>query len=166
MRSWPSTPSTSDSCSRSRNRRLGSLSDAEDATAEVFRLALIHYRTTGELRLRWVYRTLHHVIGNEYRRRSRQPDSLDAHLLAGWDLADASHPDDAIAARQALTGLGDTDRELIFMAYWEDLTPAEIAAALGCAEVTARVRLHRARHRLRERLLDQSSEQGSTKRNG
>jgi RNA polymerase sigma-70 factor (ECF subfamily) len=39
---------------------------------------------------------------------------------------------------------------------WEGLSPAEIAAVLGCRGVTARGRLHRARRRFRaafERLV-------------
>ncbi len=147
-------------------QRLGGFSDAEDVTAEVFRITLAHYRATGELSLPWVRRTLYHVVGQEYRRRGRAPLGMDDPLLSGWDLADADDPDDAIAIRQALAGSRESDREVIFMTYWEDLTPAEIGAALGCSESAVRVRLRRARRRLRKRLLAQSSERRSAERNG
>jgi RNA polymerase sigma-70 factor (ECF subfamily) len=44
--------------------------------------------------------------------------------------------------------LSSSDRELIRMAYWEDLSRDEIAEILGCSAVTVRVRLLRARNRL------------------
>lgn len=147
-------------------QRLGGLSDAEDATAEVFRIALAHYRSTGELSLPWVYRTLRNVIGSEYRRRSRAPLGFDDPLLEGWDLADASDPDDAIAVRHALADLRDADREVIFMAYWEDITTSEMGAVLGITDLAVRTRLSRARRRLHSRLQAQSKERRGVKRDG
>ena len=40
------------------------------------------------------------------------------------------------------------------MAYWEDLSPAEMAEILGCSVPTLWVRLNRARNALRRRLGD------------
>ena len=50
---------------------------------------------------------------------------------------------------EALRRLGPRDREVLLLAEWEGLTPAQIAAVLGCLTVTARGRLHRARRRFR-----------------
>ena len=51
------------------------------------------------------------------------------------------------SARRRLR-LGQADREVLRLAAWEELQPAEIAAVLGCSANAAAVRLHRARQRL------------------
>jgi RNA polymerase sigma-70 factor (ECF subfamily) len=48
--------------------------------------------------------------------------------------------------------LSARDRELLRLFAWEDLTPGEIATALGCSSNAAKVGLHRARKRLARRL--------------
>ena len=50
---------------------------------------------------------------------------------------------------EALSHLTRRDREILLLAEWEGLSPAEIARVMGCLTVTARGRLHRARHRFR-----------------
>ena len=45
--------------------------------------------------------------------------------------------------------IGPGDREVLLLAEWEGLSPAQIAAVVGCPTVTARGRLHRARRRFR-----------------
>jgi RNA polymerase sigma-70 factor (ECF subfamily) len=50
---------------------------------------------------------------------------------------------------EALARLGARDREVLLLAEWEGLAPRQIAGILGCAAVTARARLHRARKRFR-----------------
>jgi RNA polymerase sigma-70 factor (ECF subfamily) len=65
-------------------------------------------------------------------------------------------PEEALV-HEALRALGPRDREILLLAEWEGLTPAQIASVVGCLTVTARGRLHRARHRFREafeELLD------------
>ena len=50
---------------------------------------------------------------------------------------------------EALRRLGPRDREVLLLAEWEGLSPAQIAGVMGCLTVTARGRLHRARRRFR-----------------
>ena len=50
---------------------------------------------------------------------------------------------------EALRRLGPRDREVLLLAEWEGLSPAQIATVIGCLTVTARGRLHRARRRFR-----------------
>ena len=57
--------------------------------------------------------------------------------------------------------LPEDDRELIYMAYWEDLKRNEMAAILGCSATAVRLRLMRAKRRLKT-LVD-GSETGSKK---
>jgi RNA polymerase sigma-70 factor (ECF subfamily) len=52
----------------------------------------------------------------------------------------------------ALASLGSDDREIVLLAAWEELSPAEIGAVLGISQIAARSRLHRARKRLRAAL--------------
>jgi len=52
----------------------------------------------------------------------------------------------------ALAGLSETEREVLLLSAWEELSSAEAARVLGCSATAYRIRLHRARRRLRERL--------------
>lgn len=56
----------------------------------------------------------------------------------------------------AIGRLGETDREIILMRHYEQLSNSEIAAALGLTEPAASMRYLRAIRRLRE-LLDQDT---------
>lgn len=49
-----------------------------------------------------------------------------------------------------------TDREVLALIAWDDLSPDEAAEVLGCSRAAFAVKLHRARSRLRVqlRLLD------------
>jgi RNA polymerase sigma-70 factor (ECF subfamily) len=53
---------------------------------------------------------------------------------------------------EAMADLPATDRELLRLAYWDDLSHADIAAVLGISAGAVSTRLHRARERLRVRL--------------
>jgi RNA polymerase sigma factor (sigma-70 family) len=57
--------------------------------------------------------------------------------------------------RAALSGLSDSDRELLLLMAWEGLTPTEAAAALDISQTAARSRLHRARTRAMRALQSQ-----------
>ncbi|MEJ7833252.1 MAG: sigma-70 family RNA polymerase sigma factor [Nocardioides sp.] len=53
---------------------------------------------------------------------------------------------------EALAALAERDAELLRLWAWEQLTPAEIAAALDISPNAASIRLHRAREKLRDQL--------------
>ena len=135
------------------HQRLGSFLDAEDLTAEVFRIAWREHRAGRELTLPWLYRVLRNCIGNEYRRRRRFDALVERLGTADQPPNQVPEADDDVAdLRRQIQALPEGDRELIYMAYWEDLTRAEIAAILGCTAATVRVRLLRARRRLHAAL--------------
>jgi RNA polymerase sigma factor (sigma-70 family) len=133
--------------------RSDSAADAQDAVAEVF---LIAWRRLDDVpdgnggRL-WLYATARRVIGS-HRRSSRRRRALRERLAR-----ERSHgpievfaPGSTHAAvHEALGRLRPIDREVLLLAEWENLTPAEIGTVLGCLTVTARGRLHRARFRFR-----------------
>ncbi|QTV79161.1 RNA polymerase sigma factor [Microbacterium sp. NIBRBAC000506063] len=133
-------------------QRLSGTADAQDVVAETFRIAWKRDRDGGELTLRWLYGTLRNVIGNEYRRIARADDYLREASASYVERMLAPADDDAIVVRAALRQLDEADREILYMAYWEDLSREEIALILGYSATNVRVRLHRARLRLRSLL--------------
>ena len=132
--------------------RAGSASDAQDAVAEVFLTAWrrLDELPEGDAARVWLYATARRVIANQ-RRSSRRRHALQERLASESPSAgpgDASS-DEADLVHDALRRLGPRDREVLLLAEWEGLSPAQIAAVLGCLTVTARGRLHRARRRFR-----------------
>ena len=134
--------------------RAGSASDAQDAVADVFLTAWRRLDDVpdGDAARIWLYATARRVIANQ-RRSSRRRVALHERLAREA----VSAPDEASAAdreatlvHEALRRLGPRDREVLLLAEWEGLAPAQIAAVLGCLTVTARGRLHRARRRFRD----------------
>jgi RNA polymerase sigma factor (sigma-70 family) len=138
--------------------RAASQSDAQDAVAEVF---LTAWRRLDELpdddsaRV-WLYATARRVIANQ-RRSNRRRAALQERLAQEPAAAPQETASEHAVVHEALGRLGPRDREVLLLAEWEGLAPAQIAAVLGCLTVTARGRLHRARRRFRsafEELTD------------
>ena len=53
-----------------------------------------------------------------------------------------------------------SDRELLLLVAWEELSPGQAAKVLGISSLAARSRLHRARRRLRALLEQRESAAG------
>ena len=133
-------------------RRVDEPADAADVVAETF---LVAWRRLGdvpegEAARAWLLGVARRVLANQ-RRGERRRDGL-ADRLALELTAVAVEPDGDRVVRRALERLSEQDRELLLLAGWEGLTPAEIAQATGTLAVTVRSRLHRARRRLRAEL--------------
>jgi RNA polymerase sigma-70 factor (ECF subfamily) len=130
-------------------RRVGERAD--EVCAEVF---LVAWRRLGEIprdELPWLLAASRNVIGTTWRsdgRRARLRERMEGEPQAG---AAAPETGDA-GLEDALAALGERDRELLMLVYWEGLTPARAARALGLAPAAARTRLWRARRRLRSNL--------------
>jgi RNA polymerase sigma-70 factor (ECF subfamily) len=137
-------------------RRVGARAD--EVCAEVF---LIAWRRLDELprdELPWLLAASRNVIGTTWRgdaRRARLQDRLDAEPAGAGD-AHCEAPDPVLEA--ALAGLDDRDRELLLLVYWEGLTPARAARALGLQPAAARTRLWRLRRKLRTELAGREAE--------
>jgi RNA polymerase sigma-70 factor, ECF subfamily len=97
----------------------------------------------------WLYATARRVIANQRRSRRRRLALHERLAHDAWTrvLATPASDDDRTLVHEALRRLRPSDREVLLLAEWEGLSPAEIAQVVGCLAVTARGRLHRARRR-------------------
>jgi len=131
--------------------RSGSPSDAEDAVAEVFLVAWrrIDSVPPGDAGRAWLYATARRVMANQHRSRRRRAALAERLVQEPVPTGEPAGTEEA-AVHVALGRLAERDREVLLLVEWEGLRPAELARVLGCREVTARGRLHRARLRFRE----------------
>jgi RNA polymerase sigma-70 factor (ECF subfamily) len=125
-------------------RLCGDRAVAEDATQEAFARALARWR---RLRGRawtagWVMTTALNLARRALRRRRPEP----APLGGGPDVESAA--DVWLAVRR----LPRRQQEAVVLFYLTDLPLAAVAAAMGCAEGTAKAHLARAREALRVSL--------------
>ncbi len=136
-------------------RRVGQPDDAADVVAETFAVA---WRRIGDVPAGdarpWLLGVARRVLANQ-RRGTRRRAALDERLRGELRaVMPAPQPDDvADSVRRAIATLPEQDREVLLLAGWEGLTPAEIARVCEVPDATARTRLHRARGRLRAALL-------------
>jgi RNA polymerase sigma-70 factor (ECF subfamily) len=136
-------------------RRADSRDDAIDVVAETFLVAWRRLDDVpeGERALLWLYGTARRVLANQVRSSTRQRRVADrlAQLPAPHGLLDS---DDGLSAAigAAFRRLSDSDRELLLLAGWEELDPAQIAEVTGGTRGAVRVRLHRARARFDKEL--------------
>ena len=124
-------------------RRIGR-DEAADVAAEVFTVAWRKIRSVPEEPLPWLYGVARRVVANHLRgalRRAR----LGERMAAQPRLRREGHASDL---EEAMASLSDADREVLMLAAWEGLGPAELGRVLGCSTNAATVRLHRARARL------------------
>jgi RNA polymerase sigma-70 factor, ECF subfamily len=131
--------------------RTVSPSDAQDAAADVFLTAWrrLDELPTGDAARVWLYATARRVLANQ-RRANRRRTALAERIAQEGAPASTEPPTEEHAlVYEALRSLPARDREVLLLAEWEGLRPAEIATVVGCLTVTARGRLHRARRRFR-----------------
>jgi RNA polymerase sigma-70 factor (ECF subfamily) len=140
-------------------RRTETSEDAADVLGEVYLIAwrrIAHLPEGAEARL-WLFGVARRVLANQRRRLRTQVElavALEETLrtrLAGPD-SPAEEPMIG-SVLEALSELTASDRELVMLSAWEELTPAEIAVVFGRPAAVVRVRLHRARARMRSKLM-------------
>lgn len=125
-------------------RRINDAHRAEELAADVFRIAW-EKQLPEPPGIGWLLATARNVLGNEYKGRRRWQELFErlAEEARNQDATTAGDQRSVVAA--VLMKLRDKDRDILMLSYWEDLSGAELAAALGCSVSAAGVRLHRAR---------------------
>jgi RNA polymerase sigma factor (sigma-70 family) len=132
--------------------RIGPGADAEDVTSDVFERAL-RYRDSFDpdkgTPAAWLIGIARHSLNGQ---RTTSTISLDdaPELPATTNLEEATLR--KLSLGDALSQLGDRDRELIALRYGADLTARDIAEVLSLTTNAVEVALHRAIERLRQTL--------------
>ena len=144
-------------------RKVGDFQTAEDITQETFlrvhqRLATLNdpAKFSG-----WLYAIANHLCIAWYRKNRLQTEALQEIYISEVETDAYSrymareHAKTTDAAQQdlvksLLTKLKESDREVITLHYFEEMTSSEIGEFLGVSENTIKSRLHRARRRLKQ----------------
>jgi RNA polymerase sigma factor (sigma-70 family) len=141
-------------------------SDAQAVVAESFLTAWQKWakrpKATAEIRP-WLFAITRNVMRNAARHEQGRPSverRFSQDEIAGSNV-DADPRINAV--RLGLTQLSSTDRELLELSAWEELTVRELSIVFGATETAIKVRLHRARKRLaalveREQLDDEDAQ--------
>lgn len=129
-------------------RRVNDAELAQELAADVFRIAWQKWDSGSSPETAWLFTVARNLIGNAYRGRDRQA-ALHSKVVAA-SLHEAGHQLDSSPVDEALMALREKDRDILQLAYWDELSMAEISQVLRCSQAAAKVRLHRAREAFRK----------------
>lgn len=130
-------------------RRLGR-DGADEVAAETFAIAWRRREVVPAEPLPWLYGVARNVV---LRRRTDAARQAGVRIALERERPPACAEEDEAEEVWAAWGrLRETEREVLALIAWEDLTVRDAAAVLGCTAAVFSVRLHRARRRF-ERLL-------------
>ena len=137
-------------------RRRVVASDVEDVVADVMAVAWRRLEDVpdDDQALPWLYGVARRTIANRRRSQHRRARLLER---LGRERTVDTPRDDRPDVIAALERLRPSDREVLRLAAWEQLGPAEIAVVLGCSANAAALRLSRARRRLRAAMTGSAS---------
>ncbi len=112
----------------------------------------------------WLLTILRHAFINEYRRRSRHPETVDLDAIEPFSVFAELQDDDPQGTffdrivddevLRAIDGLPEQFRETVVLSDVEGLSYEEIARVLSVPVGTVKSRLFRARHLLQQKLYD------------
>ena len=136
-------------------RRRTDAATAADAAAETFTVAWRRLEDipNGDAALGWLYGVARRVLANEFR-RNRRSDRLLARIGSD-DPPPRPSPEVVVVRRErdrimleALNRLRPEDKEVLRLAWWEELPHADIAASIGISPQAVSQRIHRAARRV------------------
>jgi RNA polymerase sigma-70 factor, ECF subfamily len=131
---------------------------ADDLLQEAY-IRLIHATPAEDAQRRaYLYRTATNLVLDHFRAVQRERIGLG--FLKWWQPVVVEPHDPATNVERAFQLLNVRERALLWLAYVEEATHAEIAAALGCGERSVRVLLFRARRRMERLLQEQNNKSG------
>ena len=151
-------------------RRSGSPAVADDVVAVTFEKAWrqVCEISSREIRFRpWIFRLASNELidqqrgANRRRRREVVASASDLRLAGAGNELDITFRDEEL--REAISTLSASHQEVVALRWFADLTPNEVAQALGVTPGTAAVRTHRALAALRRALgaaVDGSGDRG------
>ena len=135
-------------------RWSGSRDAAEDIAQDVcVKLASAIRAYRGEARFTtWLHRIAYTTALDHIRATQRTVAVEPSEIMSLIDSKAAASPEDNIEGReiwQAVRALPNQQRDAVLLVYGEDMSHAEAATIMGCAEKTVSWHLHEAKKRLR-----------------
>jgi RNA polymerase sigma-70 factor (ECF subfamily) len=124
--------------------------EAADVAQEVFTLAYRHLpRFDRRSRFStWLFRIAVNRSIQEARKGRNKWRFVELNEALAKSVSEEQHVDPRIY--RALVKMRPTDRAILTLSYWDDLTLEQIADNLNCSPNAAKTRLYRARERFRE----------------
>jgi RNA polymerase sigma-70 factor (ECF subfamily) len=156
-------------------RLTGNASDADDLVQETMLKAYRAWNqfTPGTNAKAWLLTILRHAFINEYRRRTRRPETVDIDTIEPFAVFPEVQDDDPQGAffdrivddevLRAIDTLPEAFRETLVLSDVEGLSYQEVAGILGVPVGTVKSRLFRARHLLQSKLYDYAVSMGYIK---
>ncbi len=138
-------------------RRTMDTTAADEIAAETLEVRWRRREEPIEDETAWVLGVARRLLANRHR-AERRSSQLDERLADEW-MAESPDHASAIAERSellaALSGLSESDREVLILLAWDGLDRTQVARVLGCSRAALAVRLHRARRRFEAQLAMQ-----------
>ena len=137
-------------------RRRTTPADAEEVVADTFLVAWRRLDAVPAPALPWLLAVARRTLANRDRGDARRV-ALQLRLATTADdqpPAPGEAPNAAIQA--ALATLPPGEHEVLTLLAWDGLSPAEIAAVVGCTRAAVYLRLSRARRRMRTALAEEN----------
>ncbi|MGH7676619.1 MAG: sigma-70 family RNA polymerase sigma factor [Gemmatimonadales bacterium] len=157
-------------------RLTGNAADADDLVQETLLKAYRGWDSyqPGTNAKAWLLTILRHAFINEYRRRSRRPETVDVETIEPFAVfhdVKMEDPQGAFFDRivddevlRAIDALPEAFRETLVLSDVEGMNYQDIARILDVPVGTVKSRLFRARRMLQARLYDYAVEMGYIKR--
>lgn len=134
--------------------------DAEEAAQDAFMSAFRSIRTFNPAEASfatWLRRIVYHRCIDVLRQRKIPTEELPDDLPA--EAEDADLGEDVEALTDALNTLAAADRELLYLAYFDDLPHAEIAFITGSNPAAIAAKLYRLRNKLAKIINERTHRQ-------
>ncbi len=122
--------------------RVGDRHVAEELAQDAL-VQLCRHWSRIELPQAWLTRVALNAATSWWRRKVAERKAYRRHGT-GPDEVRPTDPADAVAVRQAVSSLPRRQQTVLVLRYYEDLSVAETAAVMGCAEGTVKSLTHRA----------------------
>ncbi|MFD4766258.1 RNA polymerase sigma factor [Streptomyces niveus] len=133
---------------------------AQEVVSETFLLAWRKQKSVPGDALPWLLAAARRLLANRVRSDLRR-QALAERMQTVMDGAPPKAFEDRVGDREhtfkVLMLLTETDREVLLLTGWYDLTAQRAAKVLGCSRAAYTLRLHRARKRFRTALNNQTS---------